>query len=236
MLLEVGDISVYYGKALALNRVNLSVKNGEIVALIGPNGAGKTTTLRAISGVVNISSGHIIFNGRRIDGMPPYKIAEMGIAHVPEGRGLFPQMSVMENLEMGAFLRRDIDNVRSDLELVFNLFPILKERKDQLAGTLSGGEQQMLAIAKGLIANPKLLLLDEPSVGLAPKLVERIFDAIREINKQKGLAILIAEQNAYMALLSSDRAYVMENGSTVINGSSKDLLDDPRVKQVYLGM
>ena len=144
MLLEVGDISVYYGKALALNRVNLSVKNGEIVALIGPNGAGKTTTLRAISGVVNISSGHIIFNGRRIDGMPPYKIAEMGIAHVPEGRGLFPQMSVMENLEMGAFLRRDIDNVRSDLELVFNLFPILKERKDQLAGTLSGGEQQML--------------------------------------------------------------------------------------------
>ncbi|MGC8890879.1 MAG: ABC transporter ATP-binding protein [bacterium] len=236
MLLEVGDISVYYGKALALNRVNLSVKNGEIVALIGPNGAGKTTTLRAISGVVNISSGHIIFNGRRIDGMPPYKIAEMGIAHVPEGRGLFPQMSVMENLEMGAFLRRDIDNVRSDLELVFNLFPILKERKDQLAGTLSGGEQQMLAIAKGLIANPKLLLLDEPSVGLAPKLVERIFDAIKEINKQKGLAILIAEQNAYMALLSSDRAYVMENGSTVINGSSKDLLDDPRVKQVYLGM
>lgn len=235
-MLEVNNIVVYYDKALALKGVSIKVNKGEIVALIGANGAGKTTTLRAITGMVKVASGNIIFEGKHIENMPPYKIAMMGITHVPEGRGLFPQMTVMENLEMGAYLRKDPDGIKKDLEYVFSLFPVLKERRNQLAGTLSGGEQQMLAIAKGLMSNPRLLLLDEPSVGLAPKLVEQIFDAIREINKQRGLTILIAEQNAYMALITSDRAYVIENGTTTLSGNSNELLDNPHVKQAYLGL
>jgi len=235
-LLEVNNIVVYYEKALALKNISLKVERGEIVALIGSNGAGKTTTLRAISGMVKVHSGRIVFEGRDITNLPPYKIASLGIIHVPEGRGLFPYMSVIENLEMGAYLRRDSDSIKEDLEYVFSIFPRLKERRNQLAGTLSGGEQQMLAIAKGLMARPKLLLLDEPSVGLAPYLVDQIFDAITNINKEKGITILIAEQNAYMALQYSSRAYVIENGTVSLAGSSKELIDDPYVKKAYLGL
>ncbi len=235
-MLEVNNIVVYYEKALALKNISLKVERGEIVALIGSNGAGKTTTLRAISGMVKVHSGRIVFEGRDITNLPPYKIASLGIIHVPEGRGLFPYMSVIENLEMGAYLRRDSDSIKEDLEYVFSIFPRLKERRNQLAGTLSGGEQQMLAIAKGLMARPKLLLLDEPSVGLAPYLVDQIFDAITNINKEKGITILIAEQNAYMALQYSSRAYVIENGTVSLAGSSKELIDDPYVKKAYLGL
>ncbi|MEM0235910.1 MAG: ABC transporter ATP-binding protein [Desulfurococcaceae archaeon] len=236
MLLEVNNIVVYYGKALALKGVSLGVNEGEIVALIGANGAGKTTTLRAITGMVKVASGKVIFKGNDITNLPSYKIALLGITHVPEDRGLFPDMTVMENLEMGAYLRRDTDSIKEDLEYVFSLFPRLKERKDQLAGTLSGGEQQMLALAKGLMARPKLLLLDEPSVGLAPYLVDQIFDAILEINKKRGVTILIAEQNAYMALQCSSRAYVIENGTVALSGPSKELMDNPYLKKSYLGL
>ncbi|WP_342785342.1 ABC transporter ATP-binding protein [Thermofilum sp.] len=235
-MLEVNNIVVYYGKALALKGVSLGVNEGEIVALIGANGAGKTTTLRAITGMVKVASGKVIFKGNDITNLPSYKIALLGITHVPEDRGLFPDMTVMENLEMGAYLRRDTDSIKEDLEYVFSLFPRLKERKDQLAGTLSGGEQQMLALAKGLMARPKLLLLDEPSVGLAPYLVDQIFDAILEINKKRGVTILIAEQNAYMALQCSSRAYVIENGTVALSGPSKELMDNPYLKKSYLGL
>lgn len=235
-MLEVKRVSAAYGTALALKDVSLDVRKGEIVSLIGANGAGKTTTLRVISGLLRPLKGEVVFDGRSIVGMEPYQIASLGLIHVPEGRGLFPEMTVIENLEMGAFLRKDREGMRRDLEFVYSIFPVLKERRKQLAGTLSGGEQQMLAIAKGLMGAPKMLLLDEPSLGLSPIMVDRIFDAIVQINKERGITILIAEQNAYMALSFSHRAYVIENGSTVMEGSGEDLLRNDHVRRAYLGI
>ncbi len=235
-MLEVKDISAAYGKAIALKDISLHVGEGEIISLIGANGAGKTTTLRVITGMLRPLSGEVIFQGRSIVGMEPYQIASLGIIHVPEGRGLFPDMTVRENLEMGAFLRTDRDGIERDLEFVYSLFPVLREREKQLAGTLSGGEQQMLAIGKGLMGGPKLLLLDEPSLGLAPLLVDKIFETISQINRERGVTILIAEQNAYMALSISHRAYVIENGVTVMEGTSKELLGNEHVRKAYLGI
>lgn len=235
-MLEVRNVSAAYGTALALKNVTLRVGGGEIVSLIGANGAGKTTTLRVISGILRPISGEVVMDGKNIIGMEPFQIASLGLVHVPEGRGLFPEMTVLENLEMGAYLRKDKDSIRKDLEFIYSLFPVLKERGKQLAGTLSGGEQQMLAIAKGLMGAPKLLLLDEPSLGLSPIMVDRIFDAISQINKERGIPILIAEQNAYMALNISHRAYVIENGSTVMEGSGRDLLGNDYVRRAYLGI
>jgi branched-chain amino acid transport system ATP-binding protein len=235
-MLEVREVSASYGRALALKRVSLKVERGEIVSLIGANGAGKTTTLRVISGLIRPDSGDMIMDGQSIIDKEPFQVASLGLIHVPEGRGLFPEMTVTENLEMGAFLRKDREGVKRDLEFVYSLFPILKERGKQLAGTLSGGEQQMLAIAKGLMGAPKILLLDEPSLGLSPVMVDRIFDAIQQINREKEMSILIAEQNAYMALNVSHRAYVIENGTTVMEGSGRELLGNNHVKEAYLGI
>ncbi len=235
-MLKVDNVSAAYGKALALKEVSLRVEKGEIVSLIGANGAGKTTTLRVISGMIRPLKGEVTFEGRSIVGLEPYQITSIGIIHVPEGRGLFPEMTVRENLEMGAFLRTDKDSINEDLEFVYSLFPVLKEREKQLAGTLSGGEQQMLAIGKGLMGNPKLLMLDEPSLGLAPMLVDKIFETIVQINKEKGTTILVAEQNAYMALTSSHRAYVIENGVTVMEGTGEELLGNEHVRKAYLGI
>ncbi len=235
-MLEVRNVSAAYGTALVLKNINIRVGSNEIVSLIGANGAGKTTTLRVISGMLKPIGGEVMLEGRNIAGMEPFQIASLGLVHVPEGRGLFPEMTVMENLEMGAYLRKDKDGIRRDLEFVYSLFPVLKEREKQLAGTLSGGEQQMLAIAKGLMGAPKLLLLDEPSLGLSPVMVDRIFDAISQINRERGVPILIAEQNAYMALSASHRAYVIENGSTVMEGIGKELLGNDHVRRAYLGI
>lgn len=235
-MLEVRGVSAAYGTALALKSVSLRVDRGEVVSLIGANGAGKTTTLRVISGILKPTGGEVILDGRSIAGMEPFQIASLGLIHVPEGRGLFPEMTVLENLEMGAYLRRDKERIKEDLEFVYSLFPVLKERKKQLAGTLSGGEQQMLAIAKGLMGSPRILLLDEPSLGLAPIMVDRIFDAISQINRERGISILIAEQNAYMALSVSHRAYVIENGSTVMEGRGEELLGNDYVRKAYLGV
>jgi len=236
LLLKVDKIKVFYDKALILKEVSLEAGHGEIIALIGPNGAGKTTTLKTIAGLLKTSSGAIYLENKRIDHDPPYVRASMGIILVPEGRGLFPKMSVEENLEMGAFLRKDVDEIRKDLEFVYSLFPVLRERRRQLAGTLSGGEQQMLAIAKGLMARPRILMLDEPSLGLAPKIVDHLIDAISQINREKKITILIAEQNVYAALSISERAYVLENGSIVMSGSSSELLENPVIKRSYLGL
>lgn len=236
MLLKVDKIKVFYDKALILKEVSLEAGHGEIIALIGPNGAGKTTTLKTIAGLLKTSSGAIYLENKRIDHEPPYVRASMGIILVPEGRGLFPKMSVEENLEMGAFLRKDVDEIRKDLEFVYSLFPVLRERRRQLAGTLSGGEQQMLAIAKGLMARPRILMLDEPSLGLAPKIVDHLIDVISQINREKKITILIAEQNVYAALSISERAYVLENGSIVMSGSSLELLENPVIKRSYLGL
>lgn len=236
MLLKVDKIKVFYDKALILKEVSLEAGHGEIIALIGPNGAGKTTTLKTIAGLLKTSSGAIYLENKRIDHEPPYVRASMGIILVPEGRGLFPKMSVEENLEMGAFLRKDVDEIRKDMEFVYSLFPVLRERRRQLAGTLSGGEQQMLAIAKGLMARPRILMLDEPSLGLAPKIVDHLIDAISQINREKKITILIAEQNVYAALSISERAYVLENGSIVMSGSSSELLENPVIKRSYLGL
>jgi branched-chain amino acid transport system ATP-binding protein len=236
LLLKVDKIKVFYDKALILKEVSLEAGHGEIIALIGPNGAGKTTTLKTIAGLLKTSSGAIYLENKRIDHEPPYVRASMGIILVPEGRGLFPKMSVEENLEMGAFLRKDVDEIRKDMEFVYSLFPVLRERRRQLAGTLSGGEQQMLAIAKGLMARPRILMLDEPSLGLAPKIVDHLIDAISQINREKKITILIAEQNVYAALSISERAYVLENGSIVMSGSSLELLENPVIKRSYLGL
>jgi len=236
LLLKVDKIKVFYDKALILKEVSLEAGHGEIIALIGPNGAGKTTTLKTIAGLLKTSSGAIYLENKRIDHEPPYVRASMGIILVPEGRGLFPKMSVEENLEMGAFLRKDVDEIRKDMEFVYSLFPVLRERRRQLAGTLSGGEQQMLAIAKGLMARPRILMLDEPSLGLAPKIVDHLIDVISQINREKKITILIAEQNVYAALSISERAYVLENGSIVMSGSSLELLENPVIKRSYLGL
>jgi branched-chain amino acid transport system ATP-binding protein len=234
-LLQLDDLRVHYGKVEALKGVSCTVAEGEVVTLIGANGAGKTTTLKAISGVVPMSSGRIVFDGRDISGVPAHQRVEMGICQAPEGRGIFPGMTVTENLEMGAYARRGGRRAYlSDLDRVFDLFPRLRERQRQAGGTLSGGEQQMLAIGRALMAGPKVLLLDEPSMGLAPRLVTQIFEIIREINAQ-GTTILVVEQNAAQALQRAHRAYVLETGRVVKTDSADKLLADPSVRAAYLG-
>ncbi|MEM3697203.1 MAG: ABC transporter ATP-binding protein [Candidatus Bathyarchaeia archaeon] len=234
-ILEVNNISAGYGELNVLSEVSFYMKEGEMVALLGANAMGKTTTLRAISGLIRPNSGEIIFDGRRINKVPPHKIVELGLIHVPEGRQLFTNMTVLENLEMGAYIKRAEEKIKDNMEFVFQLFPVLKERKHQLAGTLSGGEQQMLAIARGLMACPKLLMLDEPSSGLAPKLVEKLYETIKQVNAA-GIALLIVEQYVMHALQTVERAYIMENGRIVLEGQSKDLLNNDYVKKVYLGL
>ncbi len=233
MLLELEDVHVHYGKVQALRGLSLQVAEGEIVTLIGANGAGKTTTLKTISGVRPVTSGRITFDGVDITGVAPHKLVERGLCQAPEGRGIFPGMSVMENLEMGTYARRGKYDT-AELDRVFELFPRLLERRTQAGGTLSGGEQQMLAIGRALMAKPKVLLLDEPSMGLAPMLVAQIFEIITEINRQ-GTTILLVEQNATQALQRAHRAYVLEVGAVLISGLASDLQDDPAVKAAYLG-
>ena len=233
-ILEVGDIHTFYGSIQALKGISLKVDDGEIVTLLGANGAGKTTTLRSINGLNRPRQGTIRFQGRDITTTPPHEIVKRGIAQSPEGRRLFPRMSVTENLEMGAFQRNDRAEIRSDMDRVFELFPRLHERRTQKAGTMSGGEQQMCAIGRALMARPKLLLLDEPSLGLAPIFVERIFDIIRQINEQ-GTSILLVEQNALMALDAADRGYVLETGRIVLADNAAALKTNEEVRKTYLG-
>ena len=233
-LLEVSDVHTYYGNIEALKGVSLSVEEGEVVTLIGSNGAGKSTTLRSISGLTPPREGSIRFGGKEIGETPPQDIVRLGISHSPEGRHCFQRMSAQENLDLGAYLRSDRDGIADDLERVFELFPRLKERQKQKAGTMSGGEQQMLAIGRALMARPKLLLLDEPGMGLAPILVERIYDTIQEINQQ-GTTILLVEQNANFALEVAKRGYVLETGTVAISDSSEALRENPDVQRAYLG-
>jgi branched-chain amino acid transport system ATP-binding protein len=232
-LLEVVDIHTYYGAIEALRGVSLTVEEGEAVTIIGSNGAGKSTTLRSISGLTPATSGKVMFGGREITRIPAHEIVEFGIALAPEGRHCFPRMTVRENLDMGAYRRRDT-GMAEDLEYVFDLFPRLKERERQKAGTMSGGEQQMLAIGRALMARPKLLMLDEPSMGIAPILVQRIYETIAEINRQ-GVAILLVEQNANYALDVSKRGYVLETGEVAVTNESAELRNDPAVQRAYLG-
>ena len=235
MLLEVEDVSLSYGRIQALHGISLTVNEGEIVALIGGNGAGKTTTMRALSGLRPISGGAVRFAGAEISRLRPDLRVVRGIIQVPEGRGIFSAMTVTENLAMGAYFRRDHAAVRDDMERVFGLLPRLKERRNQAGGTLSGGEQQMLAVGRALMSRPKLLLLDEPSMGLAPIIIQQIFDIISEINRQ-GTTILLVEQNAQQALVRANRAYVLETGRIVKTGTGAELLSDPAVKEAYLGV
>jgi branched-chain amino acid transport system ATP-binding protein len=232
-VLEVRDLHVYYGEIHALKGASLSVNRGEIVALLGPNGAGKTTTLKTISGLLPPRSGTVHLEGQSVIGVPPHEIVRRGIAHVPEGRRIFNRLSVADNLEMGAYIRTD-GAIREDMERVFTLFPRLRERRVQVAGTLSGGEQQMLAIGRALMARPRLLLLDEPSMGLAPVLVEQIFETIQDINRA-GTPILLVEQNAAMALTIAQRGYVLETGSVVLEGSARELGENAEIRRAYLG-
>jgi branched-chain amino acid transport system ATP-binding protein len=231
-LLEVDDIEVRYGSIRALKGVSFHVEDQEVVALLGANGAGKTTTQKTVSGMMRPSLGEIRFDGQRIDGLPAHDLIHLGICHVPEGRRVFPRMSVAENLEMGAFRFKRPD--REVLDRCYDYFPRLKEREHQFAGTLSGGEQQMLAIARALMGKPRLLLLDEPSMGLAPLIVRQIFDIVREINSS-GVTVLIVEQNAAQALALADRGYVLETGELVLSGSGRELLADDRIRAAYLG-
>jgi branched-chain amino acid transport system ATP-binding protein len=234
-MLEVNDIHTYYDKIHALKGVSLEVNEGEIVSLIGTNGAGKTTTLRAISGLIKPRQGSISLNGEDIAKYAAHDLVYKGIAMVPEGRGIFGKMTVLENLEMGAYSRNDKANIQKDIEWVFELLPRLKERKRQIAGTLSGGEQQMVATARALMAKPTILLMDEPSMGLAPVLVELIFDTIEKINKE-GTTILLVEQNATMALSVAHRGYVLQTGNIVLSDTAEKLREDPTVQKAYLGM
>jgi branched-chain amino acid transport system ATP-binding protein len=233
-VLEIAGLSCGYGKVSALKAVSLTVERGELVTLIGANGAGKTTTLKAISGLLAPAGGRILFEGTDITRASARRILELGIAHCPEGRRVFPYMSVQENLEMGCYRRRDRAALGADMARLFARFPVLAERRGQMAGTLSGGEQQMLAIARALMSRPKLVLFDEPSLGLAPNLVERTFDIILEI-QAAGTTVLMVEQNAYAALEMCDRAYLLESGRVALHGPGQDLLDNPHVRQAYLG-
>ena len=233
-MLEVKDINVYYGAIHAIKGISLSVEEGEIVTLIGANGAGKSTTLRTISGLLKPKTGEINFLNKNIAGMPAHKIVREGISQVPEGRRIFAEMTVLENLELGAFTRSDKDEIQNDFKMVFGRFPRLEERKSQLAGTLSGGEQQMLAMGRALMSRPKLLLLDEPSMGLAPLLIKEIFSIIVDINKA-GTTVLLVEQNANMALSIANRAYVLETGRITISGDAKELAASEDIRKAYLG-
>ena len=233
VMLDVQDIHVFYGSIEALKGISLQIRSGEIVTLIGANGAGKSTTLNAISGLQRPRSGRIVYGGRDLSGVPAYEVVTLGLSQAPEGRKIFPRMTVRENLEMGAFARQRQD-LKADFERVYDLFPVLRERMSQPGGTLSGGEQQMLAMGRALMAGPKLMMLDEPSMGLAPMLVEKIFDIIREISAQ-GTTILLVEQNAHVALEISDRGYVLESGRVALADDAAALLRDPHVKEAYLG-
>ncbi|MCG5465800.1 ABC transporter ATP-binding protein [Micromonospora sp. NPDC053740] len=235
MLLEIDDVSLLYGRIQALHGISLTVAEGEIVALIGANGAGKSTTMRAISGIRPIATGSIRFDGEDISKLRADLRVRRGLCQAPEGRGIFPGMSVLENLDMGAYTRRDRAGIAEDLARVLDLFPRLAERRKQAGGTLSGGEQQMLAVGRALMSRPKLLLLDEPSMGLAPMLIQQIFDIIKEINEQ-GTTVLLVEQNAQQALARAHRAYVLETGKIVKTGTGAELLHDPAVKEAYLGV
>ena len=235
-MLKISKIQTYYGNIQALKEISIDIEAGEIVTLIGANGAGKTTTLMSISGVVRPREGEIFFKGKPIHEKDADQIVQLGISHVPEGRRIFPYLTVMENLDMGAFLRTDKPEIQSDVDYVFDLFPILKDRKGQIGGTLSGGEQQMLAISRALMARPSLLLLDEPSLGLAPIIMQQIFEIIRKINEKHGTTIFLIEQNANLALQTADRGYVMENGKITLSDKSENLLANEAVKKAYLGI
>jgi branched-chain amino acid transport system ATP-binding protein len=233
-MLEVRDIHTYYGNIHALKGISITVNEGEIVTMIGANGAGKSTTLNTICGLLHPRSGSILLEGQEIHQVPPHDIVGMGVSQAPEGRRIFSRLTVQENLEMGAFLRTDSAGIKQDMERVFELFPRLKERRKQVGGTLSGGEQQMLAIGRAMMANPRVLLLDEPSMGLAPILVEDIFRTVQEIN-QEGTTVLLVEQNALMALSVCDRGYVLETGTVALEGTVEELRENPQVKAAYLG-
>ncbi|RKP56803.1 ABC transporter ATP-binding protein [Pararobbsia silviterrae] len=233
-MLSISGLKVAYGGIQAVKGVNLEVREGELVTLIGANGAGKTTTMKAITGIKPISGGDIVYRGESIKGVPPHELLKRGLAMVPEGRGIFARMTILENMQMGAYLRNDSDGIQKDVERMFGFFPRLKERASQLAGTLSGGEQQMLAMARAIISRPKLLLLDEPSMGLSPIMVEKIFEVVREISKE-GLTVLLVEQNAKLALQAATRGYVMDSGTITMSGEAKQMLDDPKVRAAYLG-
>ncbi|QAR34060.1 ABC transporter ATP-binding protein [Geovibrio thiophilus] len=235
-MLEINGISTYYGNIQALHDVSLKINEGEIITLIGANGAGKTTTLLSVSGIVQPKSGEILFKGEPIHRMKPDKIVKMGICQVPEGRHIFPYLTVSENLDLGAFLRKDREGIKKDLEQVYDLFPRLAERRHQQGGTLSGGEQQMLAISRALMARPRLLLLDEPSLGLAPLIVQQIFEIIRKIKEESGTTIFLVEQNANLALKVADRGYVMETGRVTMEDKASNLLSNEDVKKAYLGI
>ncbi|WP_396020470.1 ABC transporter ATP-binding protein [Arthrobacter sp. ISL-48] len=234
-MLELEDVSVHYGRIQAIRNMSFTVNEGEVVSLIGANGAGKTTTMKTISGLLNPTSGKITFAGDDITKMKAHIRVVQGISQAPEGRGIFPGMTVMENLDMGTFGRKDRNGVPQDLERVFDLFPRLKEREKQYGGTMSGGEQQMLAIGRALMSNPKLLLLDEPSMGLAPQFIRQIFKIIKEINKQ-GTTVLMVEQNANQALAGAHRAFVLETGEITHSGTGKELMANPAIKEAYLGV
>lgn len=233
-ILEVKDLEVCYGVIQAIKGISFEVNQGEIIALIGANGAGKTTTLQTITGLIPSKAGTITYEGKDITKIPGYKLVGMGIAHVPEGRRVFAELSVLQNLKLGAYTRNDKNEMEETLKEIYERFPRLEERKNQMAGTLSGGEQQMLAMGRALMSHPKLIVMDEPSMGLSPLLVKEIFAIIREVNKQ-GITILLVEQNAKMALAISDRAYVLETGTITLSGDAQELLNDTRVKKAYLG-
>jgi branched-chain amino acid transport system ATP-binding protein len=234
MLLSVKDVKVAYGGIQAVKGVSLEVREGELVSLIGSNGAGKTTTMKAITGLLPLSAGHIELTGKSIDGQGPWDLVQQGLAMVPEGRGVFTRMTIVENLQMGAYIRDDNAAIAQDIERVFETFPRLKERRDQLAGTMSGGEQQMLAMGRALMSRPKVLLLDEPSMGLSPIMVDKIFEVIQKVSAQ-GVTILLVEQNASRALQIADRGYVMESGLITLSGDAHEMLHDPKVREAYLG-
>jgi len=233
-ILQIENLTVYYGAIQALRGISLAVPRGQVVALIGANGAGKTTTLRAVSRMLKASAGAVRFEGEVVTHLPSHELVARGMAHAPEGRGIFLNLTVKENLELGAYLRKDRDGILEDSQRAFKLFPLLAERKAQVAGTLSGGEQQMLAVARALMSKPRLMLLDEPSLGLAPQVVERIFGVLREVN-QGGVALLLVEQNAHKALQLAHRAYVLETGNIVMEGTGRELLASPEVRRAYLG-
>ena len=234
-ILELRDVHTSYGKIKALKGISLSVYPGEIVSIIGANGAGKSTTLMSICGIIPLTQGEIHYNGQAIQGRPPDLLPPLGLCQVPEGRRIFPRLKVEDNLEMGAFFRKDKTQIQKDLEHVFTLFPVLRDRRHQNGGNLSGGEQQMLAIGRALMSRPKLLLLDEPSLGLAPLIVQQIFDIINEINKENGTTILLVEQNANLALQTAQRGYVLETGRIIMEDDAHTLLHNPEIRKAYLG-
>jgi branched-chain amino acid transport system ATP-binding protein len=234
-MLTVENVSVYYGKAIALKGISLSVRKGELVTLLGANGAGKSTLLKTLSGIQRPREGRILLEEKEIHRLPPHQIVKRGVIQVPEGRELFPELTVQENLRMGAYLRKDVSNVKQDIDFVFKTFPRLEERRGQTAGTLSGGEAQMLAIARGLLSSPKIFMLDEPSLGIAPVMRDMIFQTVLQIYKGRGLTLLLVEQNAKWALSVSTRGYILENGKITLEGTGKDLAENDYVKKAYLG-